>query len=84
MIGYIENTVSSGLGSAIIAQDDFLGDISVEYSLMEVPSIRLTLPIRYTKMLNGNTHVVVKTDDWTYRGYVGNKGNNFQDMTVCQ
>ena len=82
MIGYIENTVSSGLGSAIIAKEDFLGDISVEYSLMEVPTIKLTLPIRYTKMLNGNSHVVVKTDDWTYRGYVGNKVNNFQDMTV--
>lgn len=82
MIGYIENTVSSGLGSAIIAKEDFLGDISVEYSLMEVPAIKLTLPIRYTKMLNGNSHVVVKTDDWTYRGYVGNKVNNFQDMTV--
>lgn len=82
MIGYIENTKSSGLGSGIIAKEDFLGDFSVEFSLMEVPSIKLTLPIRYGKMMNGNTHIVIKTDDWVYRGYVGNKTNNFKDMTV--
>lgn len=82
MIGYIENSVSSGLGSAIIAREDFLGDIGVEFSLMEVPSIQLTLPIRYSKMMNGNTHIVIKTEDWTYRGYVGNKKNNYKDMTV--
>lgn len=82
MIGYIENTESSGLGSGIIAKEDFLGDFSVEFSLMEVPSIKLTLPIRYGKMMNGNTHIVIKTDDWVYRGYVGNKTNNFKDMTV--
>ena len=82
MIGYIENTESSGLGSSIIAKEDFLGDFSVEFSLMEVPSIKLTLPIRYGKMMNGNTHIVIKTDDWVYRGYVGNKTNNFKDMTV--
>lgn len=40
MIGYIENTESSGLGSGIIAKEDFLGDFSVEFSLMEVPSIK--------------------------------------------
>ncbi len=82
MIGYIENIESSGLGSGIIAKEDFLGDFSVEFSLMEVPSIKLTLPIRYGKMMNGNTHIVIKTDDWVYRGYVGNKTNNFKDMTV--
>ena len=82
MIGYIENTESSGLGSGIIAKEDFLGDFSVEFSLMEVPSIKLTLPIRYGKMMNGNTHIVIKTDDWVYRGYVGNKTNNFKNMTV--
>lgn len=82
MIGYIENTESSGLGSGIIAKEDFLGDFSVEFSLMEVPSIKLTLPIHYGKMMNGNTHIVIKTDDWVYRGYVGNKTNNFKDMTV--
>ena len=49
---------------------------------MEVPSIKLTLPIRYGKMMNGNTHIVIKTDDWVYRGYVGNKTNNFKNMTV--
>ena len=61
MIGYIENSVSSGLGSAIIAKDDFLGGISVEYSLMEVPSIKLTLPIRYGKMMTGSIEVMLVT-----------------------
>lgn len=82
MIGYIENSASSGLGSAIIAKDDFLGGISIEFSLMEVPSIKLTLPIRYGKMMNGNTHIIIKTEDWEYRGYVGNKVNDFTNMTV--
>ncbi len=49
---------------------------------MEVPSITLTLPISYTKHLTGSSHIVLSTDDWVYRGYVGDKTNNFKDMTV--
>lgn len=82
MIGYIENTERSGLGSMVIPKDHFLGNISLEYSLMEVPSITLTLPIGYTKHLTGSSHIVLSTDDWVYRGYVGDKTNNFKDMTV--
>jgi hypothetical protein len=82
MIGYIENTERSGLGSMVIPKDHFLGNISLEYSLMEVPSITLTLPISYTKHLTGSSHIVLSTDDWVYRGYVGDKTNNFKDMTV--
>ena len=82
MIGYIENTERSGLGSMVIPKDHFLGNISLEYSLMEVPSITLTLPISYTKHLTGSSYIVLSTDDWVYRGYVGDKTNNFKDMTV--
>lgn len=82
MIGYIENTERSGLGSMVIPKDHFLGNISLEYSLMEVPSITLTLPISYTKHLTGSSHIVLSIDDWVYRGYVGDKTNNFKDMTV--
>lgn len=82
MIGYIENTERSGLGSMVIPKDHFLGNISLEYSLMEVPSITLTLPISYTKHLAGSSHIVLSTDDWVYRGYVGDKTNNFKEMTV--
>ena len=82
MIGYIENTERSGLGSMVIPKDHFLGNISLEYSLMEVPSITLTLPIMYTKHLTGSSHIVLSTDDWVYRGYVGDKTNNFKEMTV--
>lgn len=82
MIGYITNTDKSGLASMIIAKEDFLDSISLEFSMMEVPSVQLTLPMKYSKHLNGNTHVTLKTDDWTYEGYVGNKVNDFKSLTV--
>lgn len=82
MIGYILNSNGSGRRSTIIPKEDFLGEISVEFSMMEVPAIQLTLPIRYSKLISGNTHIILQTDDWKYEGYAGDKSNDFKDMTV--
>lgn len=82
MIGYILNSKGSGKESTLIPKEDFLGEISVEFSMMEVPAIQLTLPIRYSKLISGNTHIVLQTDDWKYEGYAGDKSNDFKDMTV--
>ena len=71
MIGYILNSKGSGKESTLISKEDFLGEISVEFSMMEVPAIQLTLPIRYSKLISGNTHIVLQTDDWKYEGYAG-------------
>lgn len=82
MIGYILNSKGSNRESTIISKDDFLGEISVEFSMMEVPAIQLTLPIRYSKLISGNTHIVLQSDDWKYEGYAGDKSNDFNNMTV--
>lgn len=82
MIGHILNSKGSGRRSTLIPEEDFLGEISVEFSMMEVPAIQLTLPIRYSKLISGNTHIILQTDDWKYEGYVGDKSNDFKDMTV--
>lgn len=82
MIGHILNSKGSGRRSTLIPEEDFLGEISVEFSMMEVPAIQLTLPIRYSKLISGNTHIILQTDDWKYEGYAGNKSNDFKDMTV--
>jgi len=82
MIGYILNSKGSGKESTLISKEDFLGEISVEFSMMEVPAIQLTLPIRYSKLISGNTHIVLQTDDWKYEGYAGDKSNDFNNMTV--
>lgn len=82
MIGHILNSKGSGRESTLIPKEDFLGEISVEFSMMEVPAIQLTLPIRYSKLISGNTHIVLQTDDWKYEGYAGDKSNDFKDMTV--
>lgn len=82
MIGYIINSEASGRKSVIIPKDDFLSDIQVQYGLMEVPAINLTLPIKYNKLLSGNSHVIVKTDDWKYEGYVGDKSSDYKTNTV--
>lgn len=82
MIGHILNSKGSGRRSTLIPKEDFLGEISVEFSMMEVPAIQLTLPIRYSKLISGNTHIILQTDDWKYEGYAGDKSNNFKDMTV--
>lgn len=82
MIGHILNSKGSGRRSTLIPKEDFLGEISVEFSMMEVPAIQLTLPIRYSKLISGNTHIVLQTDDWKYEGYAGDKSNDFKDMTV--
>ena len=82
MIGHILNSKGSGRRSTLIPEDDFLGEISVEFSMMEVPAIQLTLPIRYSKLISGNTHIILQTDDWKYEGYAGDKSNDFKDMTV--
>ena len=63
MIGYIINSKASGRKSVIIPKDDFLNDIQVQFALMEVPAITLTLPLKYSKLLSGNTHIVVQTED---------------------
>ena len=82
MIGYIINSEASGRKSVIIPKDDFLSDIQVQYGLMEVPSINLTLPLKYNKLLSGNSHIIIKTDDWKYEGYVGDKTSNYLTSTV--
>lgn len=82
MIGHILNSKGSGRRSTLIPKEDFLGEISVEFSMMEVPAIQLTLPIRYSKLISGNTHIILQTDDWKYEGYAGDKSNDFKDMTV--
>lgn len=82
MIGHILNSKGSGRRSTLIPEEDFLGEISVEFSMMEVPAIQLTLPIRYSKLISGNTHIILQTDDWKYEGYAGDKLNDFKDMTV--
>lgn len=82
MIGHILNNKGSGRRSTLIPEEDFLGEISVEFSMMEVPAIQLTLPIRYSKLISGNTHIILQTDDWKYEGYAGDKSNDFKDMTV--
>lgn len=82
MIGHILNSKGSGRRSTLIPEEDFLGEISVEFSMMEVPAIQLTLPIRYSKLISGNTHIILQTDDWKYEGYAGNKSNDFKDTTV--
>ena len=82
MIGHILNSKGSGRRSTLIPEEDFLGEISVEFSMMEVPAIQLTLPIRYSKLISGNTHIILQTDDWKYEGYAGDKSNDFKDMTV--
>ena len=40
MIGYILNSKGSGKESTLIPKEDFLGEISVEFSMMEVPAIQ--------------------------------------------
>lgn len=82
MIGYILNSKGSNRESILISKEDFLGEISVEFSMMEVPAIQLTLPIRYSKLISGNTHIVIQSDDWKYEGYAGDKSNDFNNMTV--
>ena len=82
MIGYIINSEASGRKSVIIPKDDFLNDIQVQFALMEVPAISLTLPLKYSKLLSGNTHIVVQTEDWKYEGYVGDKSSDYQNSTV--
>lgn len=82
MIGQIINDEFSNLGSVLIRKEDFLGNISIKYGMMEVPSLNLTLPITYSKYLSGNTRIRLKANDWTYEGFVDDKSLNTRELTV--
>ena len=82
MRAWLTNSINSSKESSIIDIGDFLGDFTLDYTIMGVPSVNLTFPVRYAKNINGNTHVHLVTDDFVYEGYVINKKTNYNDMTV--
>lgn len=82
MIGQIINDEFSNLGSTIISKDDFLESISIQFGMMEVPSVNLVLPATYSKFLSGNTRIRLHTDDWTYEGFVDDKYLDTGNLTV--
>lgn len=82
MRAWLTNSINSSKESSIIDIADFLGDFTLNYTIMGVPSVNLTFPVRYAKNINGNTHVHLVTDDFVYEGYVINKKTNYNDMTV--
>lgn len=82
MRGWIRNLNSSSKASVIIEESDFLGDFVLDYSMMSVPLVTLTLPIKYSKYISGNTHIHLVTDDFVYEGYVLNKQADYSNMTV--
>lgn len=82
MIGKIINGDEDRYPSIEIAEEDFLSSLEVTYSLMEVPSIDIVLPVRYAKYISGNSIIEIPTDDFIYTGYVTNKVLNMSDYTV--
>lgn len=82
IVGKILNTKTSNLPDILISKEDFLGEISLSFEMMEVPSVALTLPISYTKLITGTSHIVLKSDDWLYEGYVSTKNNDYSTLTV--
>lgn len=71
-----------GKPSVNIAVEDFLGDFAIDWAMMEVPTIQLTLPAKYSKYITGNTLFQLMADDWVYDGYVESKDLRFGDNTV--
>lgn len=82
MIGQIINDEFSNLGSTLIRKKDFLESISIQFGMMEVPSVNLILPATYSKYLSGNTRIRLKTEDWTYEGFVDDKFLDTKNLTV--
>lgn len=82
MIGQIINDEFSNLGSTFILKEDFLNNITIQYGMMEVPSVNILLPAKYSKYLSGNTRIILKTDDWTYEGFVDDKNLSTKALTV--
>lgn len=82
MLGKIINASDSSKPSVLIQEEDFLNSISIEWGMMETPSISLTLPSRYSKYLTGNTTINISSDGWVYEGYVENKQLDVSSHTV--
>ena len=56
-----------------ILEEDFLESFALDFSLMGIPYVTLTLPIKYAKHMTGNSRITLVSNDWRYEGYVGNK-----------
>lgn len=82
MFGRILNPHDSSKGNLLISEEDFLGDMSIEWGLMEVPALSLTLPSSYAKYLSGNTNIRIASDGWVYEGYVETKTLDLTSHTV--
>lgn len=82
MRGRIVNPPTSKHGSTEILEEDFLGNFSIDFALMEVPNVNLVLPSKYAKFLTGNTIIQLRNDDWVYEGYIEEKSISFQSHTV--
>lgn len=82
MRGRIINNSNNRLKSVEIIEQDFLSSFSISFSLMEVPTITITLPATYGKYVTGSTEVELICDDWKYRGYVENKSTDYSSYIV--
>ena len=56
MIGKIING-GDGSRDQLLLPEDFLGDFVLDFNLMEVPSIPITIPSKYAKLLTGTTQI---------------------------
>lgn len=79
MRGRLENKEKK---SVEILEEDFLNSISIEWGMMETPSVSIVLPSRYAKYITGNTIVHLLSDGWHYAGYVDNKRMSIGNSTV--
>lgn len=77
MIGKIIN--GDDATNIFIEEQDFLNDFSLQWSLMEVPSVSLILPIKYAKHLTGRSQIELIHDDWHYVGSLQTKTLNVRD-----
>lgn len=81
MRGRIVNS-SNRLSDVEIVETDFLSSFNLEFSMMEIPSLQITLPVKYGKFITGNSIIYISGDDWLYAGYVDSKLINTKDLTV--
>lgn len=80
MIGKIING-GDGSRDQLLLPEDFLGDFALDFNLMEVPSIPITIPSKYAKLLTGTTQISLSSDDWNFIGTVYEKRTNHKSGT---
>ena len=46
-----------------ILEEDFLESFTLDYALMGIPYVTLTLPIKYAKHMTGNSKITLISDE---------------------